>query len=426
MIANTRLLCEDYRKTPMRILSSTVFLMCIHVALCAQIYSGPIPAPVMGYGSFGTEAEDSVVFVNPSDSAFISYVYFPKGISTAAPTVFFLGGNGANTPLGYQPFIRLIVSKGFTVVFVPSPTSQPTLTRYSNLLSGFRYAAKKFPQYVDTSRVGFVGHSFGAGASFSIANNLFTSQNWGTSGRFIIAAAQWYSYGITEYELENFPANTFLLSFIFEDDVVCDHRMAIDIYRSIGISAENKDLVNVSSSQDADYAYSADHVAPNSLACYDAIDHYVLFRLTDAMMDFVFRKNPNAKNVALGNGSLSQTGMPAGLNELVVADTITARFAQSRYGYAFSSTRNPRRNNWGDENKLLPSVAIAVYPAQTTDSVIVFGAEGTVYSLTNPLGEEVLYGTLPTGEETIDLSSLAPAIYVLNCAGQQVKIVRQL
>ncbi len=422
MIVIARLFSVQSRTTVMRI-ATIVICIFLQLAVRAQIYSGPIPAPEMGYGSFGTHAEDSVLFLNPGDSTFASYVYFPKGISATAPTVFFLGGNGANSPIGYQPFIRLIVSKGFTVVFVPSPTSQPTLTRYHNLLTGFRHAARTFPSLIDTTRIGFVGHSFGAGASFSIANNLFTQSNWGTNGRFIVAAAQWYSYGIADYELENFPPNTHLLSLIFEDDKVCDHRMAIDIYKSISIPAEEKDLVYVSSSENNGYAYGADHVTPNSLACYDAMDHYVMFRLTDAMMDFVFHANQYAKTVALGSGSLSQIGMPPGLDELMVSDTITARFDQSRYGYACSSTRNPRRNCCGDENKLLPSVSIAVYPAQTTDSVFVYGAERTMYSLTNPLGKEVLYGTLPTAEETIDLSSLAPDVYILNCAGQHAKIV---
>lgn len=404
-----------------------ILAMCLAMSgvVGAQMYSGPIPAPVMGYGSFGTEAVDSVLFVNAADSTFPSYVYYPKGISAAVPTVLFLGGNGANDPFGYRPFIQLIVSKGFAVVFVPSPTSQPTLTRYHNLLTGFRQAAHEFSNVIDTTRVGFVGHSFGAGAGFSIANILFTQSNWGSNGRFIVASAQWYSYGITQYDLENFPANTYLLSVLFEEDKVCDHRMAIDIYRSIGIDESNKDLVYVSSSVEQDYAYSADHVAPNTLACYDAMDHYVLFRLTDAMMDFVFRKNESARNVALGNGNLSQTGMPGGLNPLMVADTISPRFPESRYGYPFSSSRNPRRNCLGNEKALLPSTSVAVYPVKTNDSITVYGAEGTVYRLTNTLGEEVLYGTLPTAEETIDLTPLAPALYILNCSGAQVKIIRQ-
>ncbi len=400
-------------------------LMLMHGSCFAQYFTGPVPAPVMGYGSFGTHAVDSVLFVNPADSTFVSFVYFPKDISAPAPTVFFLGGNGANTPYGYRPFINLIVSKGYSVVFVPSPTSQPTLTRYHNLNTGFRYAVKNYPRLIDTTRIGFVGHSFGGGASFAIAYDFFKHDNWGSNGRFIVTSAQWYSYAISQQQLENYPENTRLLSFIYDEDAVCDHRMAIDIFRNISIPKEEKDMVYIRSSDAGNYAYDANHVAPNTLHCYDAMDHYTLFRMTDALMDLVFHGNESARKVALGNGHVLQISMPVGLAELEISDTISVRRSESYYGYNYSSYRNPRRNYHVEEPMIVPWISVAVHPAKTQDSIIVYGAEGTAFTLENALGEQVLSGTLPTCEETIDLTPLIPAVYILNCGGERMKIIRQ-
>lgn len=400
-------------------------LMLMWGSLHGQNFTGPIPAPIMGYGSFGTHAVDSMLFVNPADSTYISFVYFPKGITAPAPTVFFLGGNGANTPYGYQPFMHMIVSKGFTVVFVPSPTSQPTLTRYHNLNAGFRFAVKNYPLLIDTTRIGFVGHSFGGGASFALAYDFYKHDNWGANGRFIVTSAQWYSYAITQFQLENFPENTKLLSFIYDEDRVCDHRMAVDIFRNISIPKEEKDLVYIRSSVAGEYSYDANHVAPNTISCYDAVDHFTLFRLTDAMMDLVFHKNESARAVALGNGSGPQVTMPMGLSPLEVSDTIYVRRSESYYAYNYSSYRNPRRNYYVDEPYITSMISIAVHPAKTQDSIFVFGAEGAAFTLVNALGEEVLSGTLPTCEETIDLTPLAPAVYILNCNGERLMIIRQ-
>ncbi len=394
--------------------------------LRSQTYTGPIAIPTSGYGSLGSFLVDSVTFNNPSDPSDTSYVYYPVGTSSPVPTVFFMAGNGGISPVYYRPYFEFIVSKGYAVVFVPVPTSQPVLTRYANMRNGFVHAARTWPQYIDTTRVGFAGHSFGGGACFGISYGLFTDFNWGSNGRFLMPTAQWYSYDIAQTELQNFPANTYLLSFIFQEDVVCDHRMAIDIFNNISIPVQDKDIVYASSSVEQSYNYRADHVLPNTSARYDAMDYYVLYRLTDAMMDFVFAGNVAAKTVALGDGDNLQVQMPAGLNTLLVADTLSPWYPQSTYGYPCTSGLNPRVSWCGVITSVRSSIdQFSVFPIPAQEFLFVYGAAGSDYTIVNSLGETVLAGTLYTGTETINISTLAPAVYFLNCGGQLVRIIKQ-
>ena len=85
---------------------------------------------------------------------------------------------------------------------------------------------------------------------------------------------------------------------------------------------------------------------PNSRSAYDALDYYGVYRLLDAMMDYSFNGNVNAKNVALGNGSAAQITMPSyngqAMAPLEVTDNPTPKYPQSKYEFPCNSSTNPR------------------------------------------------------------------------------------
>jgi hypothetical protein len=161
--------------------------------------------------------------------------------------------------------------------------------------------------------------------------------------------AEWYSYQITSEQLQNFPANTKLITQVYDDDVTNDHRLAIDMFRSININNTEKDFILIKKSTIAGYDYIADHVLPNSRSAYDAYDYYGVYRLLDAMIDYSFNGNAAGKEVALGNGSAGQVTMPGYKGEtmppLVVTDNPTALYPQSKYQFACTSADNPRIGN---------------------------------------------------------------------------------
>jgi hypothetical protein len=399
----------------------------VSVRMTAQTYTGPIPIPANGYGSLGDEIMDSVTFSNPTDPTDTSLVYFPQGIAQAVPTVFFMAGNGGTSPVFYRPYFRFIVSKGFAVVFVPVPTSQPTLTRYANMKGGFIHAARNYTNIIDTTKVGLAGHSFGGGACFAIGYDLFNDLNWGSAGRFLMPTAQWYSYDISQTELQSYPANTFLLTILFYNDVVCDHRMAVDMFNNISIPATDKDIVMVTSSIYMSYNYSADHVLPNTTAKYDAMDYYVIYRLTDALMDLTFNDNAAARSTALGEGDPQQINMTTGLNPLLVSDTLSAWFPETAYGYPCTSALNPRINHCSFTVGAIGQAAqqdVSVFPVPSEDFVYLMARIGAAYDVVNLNGEIIYSGIVSNNAERIDISLYSSGIYFIQCEGKVLKIIR--
>jgi hypothetical protein len=313
---------------------------------------GPIQKPLSGYGADGNNEVGEIDFTNPQYSSTKVSVFYPKGITSPRPTIFFshpYGGEDKSYNMGLYNFVA---KKGYTIVFVPYKTLDTTINhRYETLWEGFTKAAKDYPDIIDTTKVGFMGHSFGGGATIGLAYKAFTERNWGANGRFLFTMAPWYAFNwgsslSTQQQLQSFPANTKMISQVYDEDVTNDHRLAIDIYRNINIPDSEKDFIYFRSSAIAGYNYLTDHVMPTSRTAYNALDYYGVYRLLDAMMDYSFNGNASAKNVALGNGSASQATMPSyngqAMAPLEVTDNPSPNYQQSRYQFPCNSAANLR------------------------------------------------------------------------------------
>jgi len=279
---------------------STILAAFYSLAAFGQTYTGPIAKPTSGYGSDGSYTVATQSFNNPNFLGHDIEIYYPSGLTSPVPTIFYSHAFGGNDPNNISGFLNFVAKKGYAVVYVPYQTIGVTVQeRYSNLLNGFTKAAQDYPTIIDTTKVGFVGHSFGGGASFANAYHCFTTRNWGQSGRFVLAMAQWYSYNISQTELQSFPTDVKLLTIVYEDDETNDLRMANDIFNTINIPASEKDYLRVKSDTISGYVYTADHVVPNNSA-FDALDYYAYYRLLDGMCDYVFNGSLAGKDVALG------------------------------------------------------------------------------------------------------------------------------
>lgn len=324
-----------------------IYFLCASIFLAIQLkaqYSDPnFPKPANGYGSDGPHTVGIITFSNPAFPTKDIEIYYPSDISGRVPTIFYSHAFGGNLSSNISGMLNFVAKKGYAIVFVPYQTTGVSVNdRYDNLLNGFRKAARDYPTIIDTGKVGFMGHSFGGGASFGNGYKCFMQTNWGQNGRFIYALAQWYSYNISQSELQSFPPNTKLLTEIFDDDDTNDHRMAIDIFNTISIPTSEKDFILLRSDTIGPKVYAADHVMPNTSAAFDALDYYAYYRFIDALCDYTFNGNTAGKNVALGNGSAAQVTMPSGLKPLSETDHPAAVYPESRYQYPCNDSQNPR------------------------------------------------------------------------------------
>ncbi|PXY41008.1 alpha/beta hydrolase [Flavobacterium cheongpyeongense] len=308
---------------------------------------GPISRPTSGYGTDGTYSVAKISFASPVYKGKNVEIFYPQGITSPKPVIFYshpYGGEESAYNIGLYEFIA---KKGYVVVFAPYPTSGVTIDeRYNTLWQSFKKAVTDYPNIIDTKKVGFMGHSFGGGASFSLAHKAFIDEGWGENGRFIFAMAQWYSYQLSDTQLLDFPANTKLITEVYDDDTTNDHRLAIDIFKNINIPNSEKDFILIKKSVLNTFTYTAEHDLPNTKSSYDAYDYYGIYRLLDAMIDYSFNGNAKARNVALGNGSAEQITMPSyngqALSPLVVTDNPVPLYPQSKFLFQCISTNNPR------------------------------------------------------------------------------------
>lgn len=409
-----------------QILFGILSLLLFSLPTFAQTYTGPVPKPATGYGSDGIFAVSIQTFPNPNFPTKDIEIYYPSGITSSVPTIFYSHAYGGNDPSNISGFLNFVAKKGYAVVFVPYQTFGVSVAdRYDNLLEGFIKAARDYTSIIDTSNVGFVGHSFGGGASFANAHECFTSLNWGGASRFIFTMAQWYSYSITQTELQSFPNDVKLLSIVYENDQTNDHRMTNDIFNNINIPTTEKDYLLVKPSSVSGYDYIADHVVPNN-SNFDALDYYAYYRLLDAMCDYVFNGNVEAKDVALGDGSPNQLTMPSGMVDLVHSDAPTFSNSPNTYTFPCDTILNPRQSYCNTTLAIseLENPSIEIFPNPTKDYLnIVSQHPINKIQIMNYLGQVIK----TTEHKKINLNNLKSGVYIVKvCFEDNTVIVKKI
>jgi len=390
-------------------------------------YSGPIDYIHAGYGADSIPVTVSNIPNDYFASKDIS-VFYPTGTSEPIPTVFYLHGYFGNDTTLHSGFLRHIASRGYAVVFVPVKGTIPVEKMYQTLYEGFSKAVANYKGIIDTTRIGFYGHSFGGGATPAVSYYFFAERNWGSNGKFIYCSAPWYSYELGDSVLDNFPADCNMLTVVYDDDETNDHRMGMDIFSNIAIDEERKDFIIVYSDTVENYIYQADHNLPTQYLFkneFDAFDYYVPFRLLDALADYTFTGNPAAKEMALGNGSASQINMGGQLKPLYLTDRPVAIYPLSKYLFPCDTAINSRNNYCG---KFEPSDTITsaitnhvgfqtqnrmVFPNPTDGKInINVNNEWSSYEITVfRINGTPVYKSFNRKE--IDISNVANGIYVV-------------
>jgi len=342
-------------------------------------FQGPVPAINDGFGADGPYQVTLNVTPNPLWPGANVSIYSPVSAELPAPVIFFAHGFNANYAFLYQNLLQHFASRGYVAVFSPYPGSSVALLspatileRYDVLWEGFKQAVQEFPELIDSTRIGFIGHSFGGGAVLSMTKRALNA-GWGNNGCFMMPLAPWYFYDISEEELQNFAPQAKLLMQVYEGDIVNDHRLAIDIFNHISIADDEKDFVEVFSDNYEGYFYNADHGLPETFAIYNALDYYAVFRLADALADYSLKGNPEAKAVALGNGSPEQTNMGP-LQPLLVSDNPSPIIPPSNYLYRCDNYLNPRIDfcaGLGVDDPEMLSGDIIVFPNPARDVLYV-------------------------------------------------------
>ena len=318
-----------------------------------------------GYGSWGDNSvihETEVDFEDAGAVVGKINFYHPDIAVTELPTIFFISGWG-RPAYTYEYYFHFLASQGYSVVNIYSDRPGQIATSYQDSLDMIIQAAEtEYPNWIDTTKVGLAGHSYGAGATVWLGKHIFgETHNYGSNGRFIFMTAPWYSLMVTEADLQNYPDNVKLLIEVNNDDMhnsgsySTDERAIRAVFELINIPDSEKDFVRVYSDSDLTYQYDGDtyhydashyisyaatYNSHGVYQTYDALDVLAINRLSHALIEYAFNDDWEAKNIALGNNSPEQTDMDF-LPSLFVTDTPIITRPQNEFAYKCN-------DNWYD------------------------------------------------------------------------------
>jgi hypothetical protein len=313
-----------------------------------------VPAIVSGLGAKGSYDVVEETFENPLWKLGHVHLFRPKGLSSPAPVIFFSHKYGATEPDEYSSLIRHLVSRGNVVVFAPTRRisfTRKQIHKYHIFFEGYTEAVKRFRQYMDTTRIGFLGHGFGGGAVPSLMHRALTEFHWGAKGAFMYVMAPWYTYSVDPRDFQSFPDNVKVVVQTFDDDNLNDPRIAEDIYRSIAAPASEKIFLIVYSDRRGACALRADDNAPQSSGSFfgedDAIDYYGIYRVADALCAISFLKDTSAREVVFPRRDAQECFMGLWPDSVPVRRMIAVRnpapyLEKKFYFNGWDSPLNPR------------------------------------------------------------------------------------
>jgi Chlorophyllase enzyme len=263
--------------------------------------------PLAGdYGSTGQFTVTRQVIANPDATAPAPISVFIPSNATAqnkVPVVFFAHGFGGFAYQFYETLMRQLASNGYIVVFSPYTSNLLTThtVRYNQLWGGFLAAAQQSAAIMDLTKVGFAGHSYGAGASPEMLRRGL-GQGWGTTGTFLFIMAAWYNWGAN---LDQIPASTKMVVQIYWDDLTNQHLISQnDIWNRLPQITERKWQVirrsQTTCSLETGHSLPVTNGLGQTVAVTDAYDAWGIWRRLHALSDYTFTGNLTAKNVAFG------------------------------------------------------------------------------------------------------------------------------
>jgi pimeloyl-ACP methyl ester carboxylesterase len=251
-----------------------------------------IPQLSQGYGQFGPYEVTIKHIVNRQfpDKNLKTTLFYPKKLPLSRPTLFFYAGAEIYDAMQYKSLFYFIASQGYNLIFI-------TYADYHlrPLLQSTQEAVDSFISHIDKTRVGFIGHSMGAGVTFWLINQF---PHLGAKARILFPMASGYSAFNVEYnmipheKIIALPENTKMIQQVYAKDYTTDIRIGVDLFVNNSLPLKEKDFMFIY----GDSNHTADHgmMMRQANYDYDALMQRTIFRPLDALMDAAFNDQPDA------------------------------------------------------------------------------------------------------------------------------------
>ncbi len=286
---------------------------------------------------------------DPSSQRILLYITRPD-TAKAYPCVLFCPRFGGDDPAEYRGLIEHLARQGAVVVF---PTYKAnSFTRRSIEIGPrtdeiFSLVSRVVKNLADTTRIGFIGHSYGAGIIPAIAARVLDRTGWGTNGSFLYLMSPWYFPGVSIRSLSNFPASSHVLVQVFSDDNINDPRIGAYFFQMVKLPVDRKEFLVVPSPKGSGRIKS-DFQVPLSAEAFggsdDILDSAAVYRIVDSVFAGVFGGESSARAFVFGAGTtrhLALGGAGDTAFAMVATDTPKPYLSVLPYINPWISPRNP-------------------------------------------------------------------------------------
>ncbi len=312
------------------------FLVYDSTMLLQPVFSDAGDLPELTGDQYGAMGEHPVrkISINSPWPAYADKDYLkvdlivPADMTGKRPTVFFITGYSIYHSESYYSLLYFIASQGYNCVFVPheqtNPDFQPDL-----LLTILDGVVDKFAPIIDTTRVGYVGHSEGGGLIFYLAKDR---PQWGTNGRFLFSLAAWWGFNLPETGNVEYPPNTNMIVQMGDPalDTGTDPRQNIDLLLHNNIPAARKtylylpgDAVHPATHR-LSYSSDIDIGGPGlqgGIAHFNALQQVGLLRPLESLMRYSFENDTVWKKIGLPKSGDANYNTMYTLNGITVLST---------------------------------------------------------------------------------------------------------
>jgi len=241
------------------------------------------------YGTAGSHEVSTYEEVDTHDSI----VYYPSDITNMpkTPLVFFCPGFQSQNHESYKSLLTFIASHGYSVIYAKDyyGDADRFISRFEKMLDNHNDVLP----YVDTTRIGVIGHSSGGGDTFKVLD-YFSKKGYGENGRFLMGLDPWFAFGMNTESMRHLPSNTNLVIQRYEHPNHPnngDPRITLSEYTLLDSIADTK--------KDYQVLKPATHSYPKGN--YGQMQG--LLKPLDALMAYTFKRDEAAHHVALENGS---------------------------------------------------------------------------------------------------------------------------
>ena len=280
------------------------FLVYNNTELPQPVYADAADIPELTggyYGAMGEHPVKKVSIASPwpayADKDYLKVdLFIPADLTGKRPTVFFITGYSMYHSESYYSLLYFIASQGYNCVFVPHENTDPDF-HPELLLTILDGVVDKFAPIIDTTRVGYVGHSEGGGLIFYLAKDR---PQWGTNGRFIFSLAAWWGFNLPATGNVNYPPNTNMMIQMGDPvlDTGTDPRQNIDFLQHNNIPAERKTYLYLPGDADHPATHRLSYSStidleggqpnPGGIAYFNALQQVGLFRPLESLMHYSF------------------------------------------------------------------------------------------------------------------------------------------